>query len=158
MAKKKSAPATRQNSGGQSIWNTRKQFPEHRRAMLNDIESNVRQAIAAGMSAEEAELWARQKYFENLQLFGEPVAAAQHLMADLKTRIDLDRQLNVREDPVDKKTLQLFEEMRKTIKLMNDTQPRQVNMQITDKDDTEMAFSTFIDVGEEEEVKKDDSE
>lgn len=141
-AKKKSAV----KKDGGSISETRRAFVDFSKEVSRDVQALAQQAQNTGMSRQEAELWAYQTHFNNLRMFGQPIAAAQHLMADLKSRIDLDRMMNPDAAPLDKQTLKLFEEMRKTIKLMSDVSPKQLDIRTTNLDDDQIKFGEFIDI------------
>lgn len=119
---------------------------------INTINSAQFAMTAAGYSTDDAEMFVKQRYLQNLQTFSDPVNGAIALLADLKTRIDVDSKINPDPELVGDKYLKLLEEMRKTLKLVSDMKNKVVHHKVQVIDDNIMTFDDFIDV-ETEEVK-----
>ena len=122
---------------------------------INTINSAKFAMETSGYSTEDAEMFIKQRYLQNLQTFSDPVNGAIALLADLKTRIDVDSKLNPSPELVDDKYLKLLDEMRKTLKLVNDMKNKVIKHQVQVLDDNIMSFDDFIDA-DTEEVKTDE--
>jgi len=116
---------------------------------MHEMDVMTRNLAKGGMNEADARLKVQQLYFKNLQTFSDPVTGSIALMAELKTRIDLDRLTNPDADLVSDKTLKLFEEMRKTTKLVLDAKGKVVRHDVGKLDDAYMQNTKFIDVDDE---------
>jgi hypothetical protein len=115
-------------------------------AAMHDIAAMTAALTKAGLSEEQARLKVQQIYFHNLQTFSDPLAASIALLAELKTRIDLDRVINPQSSLINGQYLDLNEEMRKTIKLVLEAQQKGVAFKVQVDNDKAMKFPAFIDV------------
>lgn len=139
-AKKKSGQAI-------AISKEYKQLVDNAMREMDVMEKNL---VKAGLDKEEAKLRVQQIYFNNLQTFSEPENAAIALLAELKTRIDIDRIKNPEDDLLSERYLKLTEEMRKTIDLVRKTKPATISHRVQSVDDRSMKFGEFIDVEDDE--------
>ena len=114
---------------------------------LSDMDVMETALVNGGLEKSEARLKVQQIYFKNLKTFSDPTNAAIAIMAELKTRIDLDRVLNPEESLVSDKYVELLDQMRKTVDLVRKTQSMNITHKIQSADDKTMNFS-FIDVEE----------
>jgi len=126
-------------------------------AVLNDpkYKQIVDQSIAemdamtlaltnAGKSPEEARLIIEQEYFKNLKLAGEPAAMMQKTMAELATRISIDRVMNPEADLVSEKYQKLVELQIKALKAQASLD-KKISLNVQGYDDKAVSFD-FIDV------------
>jgi len=122
---------------------------------INEMGAHQRALTETGMSAEEAKLIVEQIHLRNMEQMSDPAHAAVNLLAELKTRIDIDRatQISTNEDGsvdlLSPKYVKLLEEMRKTIDLVSKTQGRTLTVRTQSENDAEMRFTQFIDVEDE---------
>jgi hypothetical protein len=122
------------------------------RALVNsslaEMDAMTAALTDAGVSKEEAELKVQQLYFKNLKMSGEPAAMMQKSLAELATRIELDRIINPDADLVSDKAITLIETQMKAIKMLH-SMNKVSNVVVHRADDRDMKFTTFIDVEEE---------
>lgn len=114
---------------------------------MNDVNVMEKNLIDAGMNPADARLKIQQIYFRNLKTFSEPETAAISILAELKTRIDLDRVINPEQDLVSDKYVNLLDQMRKTIDLVRKTKDKKIVHEVQKLDDGSMNFK-FIDIEE----------
>jgi len=118
------------------------------RQLVNDSISemdNMANALeVTGMNKADAELMVKQLYFKNLKMAGEPAAMMQRTMAELATRIELDRKINPEADLVSDKYQKLLDLQMKALKTQASLD-KKFNVQIQQADDKVMNFA-FIDV------------
>lgn len=119
---------------------------------INTINTTRNKLMESGYSYDDADLFVKQRYVHNLQTFSDPVNGAIALLADLKTRIDIDAQINPDPELVGSKYLRLLEEMRKTLKLVNEMKQKIVTHRVQFIDDNVLDFDNFIDAETEEEI------
>lgn len=126
-------------------------------AVLNDpkYKEIVDQSIAemdsmafalsnAGKSPEEARLIIEQEYFKNLKMAGEPAAMMQKTMAELATRISIDRIMNPEADLVSEKYQKLVDLQIKALKAQASLD-KKISLNVQGYDDKAVSFE-FIDV------------
>lgn len=77
-------------------------------------------------SEEEMRLRIKQIYFNNLKAAGEPLALSQKIMADLLTRMEVDRINGNDQTPLDERYFKLLDEMRKTLKVVKEMEGKTV--------------------------------
>jgi len=119
---------------------------------INTINTTRNKLIESGYSYDDADLFVKQRYMHNLQTFSDPVNGAIALLADLKTRIDIDAQINPDPELIGSKYLRLLEEMRKTLKLVNEMKQKVVTHRVQFADDNILNFDNFIDAETEEQI------
>lgn len=101
---------------------------------------------STGMNEADAELTVKQAYFKNLKMAGQPAVMMQKTMAELSTRIELDRIINPEQDLVSDKYQQLIELQMKALKTQASLE-KKVTLNVQNADDRSMNFD-FIDVEE----------
>lgn len=100
----------------------------------------------AGVNEADAKLKVQQLYFKNLELAGTPVAMMQKTLAELATRIELDRIVNPGQDLVDDKYTDLVDLQIKALKTLHSMGDKTITQNVTIRDDREMRAPKFIDV------------
>jgi hypothetical protein len=80
---------------------------------------------------------------------GTPVAMMQKTLAELQTRIELDRMMNPEEDLVSEKYVDLLDTQMRALKTLSSIEGKTVNHKVQVQDDKEMRFQDFIDVDTE---------
>lgn len=98
----------------------------------------------AGHNEADAQLLVKQMYFKNLKMAGEPVAMMQKTMAELATRIEVDRIVNPEQDLVSEKYQKLLELQMKALKTQASLE-KKITIDVQNSDDRTMSFD-FIDV------------
>lgn len=113
---------------------------------MSEMDNMTHALVHAGENPVDAKLKVQQLYFKNLKMAGDPAAMMQKTMAEMSTRIELDRIINPdTEDLVSEKYKDLVELQMKAIKTLNSLAPS-VTHNINIKDDNSMKFAKFIDV------------
>ena len=126
-----------------------KELTELTNHALEEMNNMTRTLTETGVSEAEAKLRVQQLYFRNLEMAGQPVAMTQQLLAELMTRIQVDRTINPEKDLLSDKYMELLDQMRKTITLLSKTQDKTVTHNVNVMDDRSMVMPKFIDVDEE---------
>lgn len=118
---------------------------------LSDISNmgDVLSRAKEDMTPEEARLEVHQLYARNLRQFADPVAGAVGLLAELKTRADLDRVINPEQEFLSDKYLKVLDEMRKTLTLVEKFGKKEYSVTVQKLDDEHMVAPKFIDVDAE---------
>ena len=104
---------------------------------LKDIE-HYSEMLAKADNPEEAKLRIKQLYFHNLKQAGQPLALSQKVLADLLTRVEVNRILGNDIDPLGRDYLKVLEEVRKTLKLVKDIEGKTVNIKVEKINDSTM--------------------
>jgi hypothetical protein len=119
------------------------------RALVNeslaDMDAMQATLEASGMNPVDAELAIKQAYFKNLKMAGDPATMMQKSLAELATRIELDRVINPETDLVSDKYRELLDLQMKAIKTLHSID-KQSSANIHKHDDGQMKFADFIDV------------
>ena len=97
---------------------------------LSDMREYEKMLEAAD-SPEEAKLRIKQMYFNNLKQSGEPLALSQRVLADLLTRMDVDRITGKEVDPLSDRYLKVLDQINKNIKLVKDMEPKKIDVRTT---------------------------
>ena len=100
---------------------------EHYSTMLKDADNK-----------EEQILRIKQLYFHNLKQSGNPLALSQKVLADLLTRVEVNKILGKDVDPLSRDYLRVLEEVRKTLKLVKEIEGKSINVRVQRLDDSNM--------------------
>jgi len=98
----------------------------------------------AGKSPEEAKLIIQQEYFKNLKMASEPAVMMQKTMAELATRISIDRVMNPESDLVSEKYQKLVDLQIRALKAQASLD-KKISLSVQGYDDKSVSFE-FIDV------------
>ena len=122
------------------------EFKKAIRGALGDIDTYARQLQGVnGLSEEEAKRKIAQTFYQNMKWAQEPEQAAKYLLAKTMTFQALQEQINPEAAIMDVDTqIKLLDQVRKTVKLVSDMKPKQININTQMKDD-EVQLS-FIDI------------
>ncbi len=121
--------------------------PKYKEIVDQSIAEMDAMALAltkAGKSPKEARLIIEQEYFKNLKMAGEPAAMMQKTMAELATRISLDRIMNPEADLVSEKYQKLVDLQIKALKAQASLD-KKISLNVQGYDDKAVSFE-FIDV------------
>lgn len=119
---------------------------------MAEMEQMTNLAIKSGLEPQKAREKVASIYLHNLQQSDDIVGLAKKNVAELMTRIQLDRAINPEEELVSKKYVQLFKLQNDALKLISSMEPRQVNHKVQ-VDDDKMVFD--VEEGVYQEVDKD---
>jgi hypothetical protein len=140
--------------GTTEIANTRstihgKEMRELVNQSLQEMDAMTNALARAGENPVDAKLKVQQLYFKNLKLAGTPVAMMQKTLAELQTRIELDRMMNPEEDLVSDKYVDLLDTQMRALKTVAQLEGKTTTHKVQIQDDKEMKFTDFIDVDSE---------
>lgn len=116
--------------------------PEYQKMVnqsLDEMNGLAKVMEKSGISKDEAEKKVAAIYLRNLQKSDDLVACAQKNIAELMTRIELDRAINPEEELVSKKYIQLFKLQNESLKLVQSMKPKQINHSVQ-SDNDKMVF------------------
>lgn len=124
------------------------EFKKAIKGALQDIDTYANQLQGIdGLSGDEAKMKIAQLFYKNMKWADEPVQAAKYLLAKTMTFQELQEIINPEGAIRDIDTqIKLLDQSRKTIKLVNDMKPKEVNVNMQGKDDA-MPIQ-FIDIDE----------
>lgn len=144
MAKKKRTELSKSKN---EIMNN-PEFKKAIRGALTDIDAYSSQLQGVtGLSEEEAKRKIAQSFYQNMKWAQEPEQAAKYLLAKTMTYQSLQEQMNPEAAIQDIDTqIKLLDQVRKTVKLVGDMQPKQININ-SQKADDEVEID-FIDIEE----------
>ena len=122
------------------------EFKKAIRGALGDIDTYAKQLQGVnGLSEEEAKRKIAQTFYQNMKWAQEPEQAAKYLLAKTMTFQALQEQINPEAAIMDVDTqIKLLDQVRKTVKLVSDMKPKQININTQMKDE-ELELS-FIDI------------
>lgn len=106
---------------------------------IREVEEMTNLAIKSGMDAEKAREKIASIYLRNLQQTDDIVSLAKKNVAELMTRIQLDRAINVDEELVSDKYIKLFKLQNETLQLISRMEPRKLEHAVQ-LDDDKMIF------------------
>lgn len=111
--------------------------PEYRQLVnqtIEEMDELTKLAIKSGLPPEQAKEKIAAMYIQNLQMSDDIILTAKKNVAELMTRIQLDRALNPDEELVSEKYIKLFKLQNETLKLIKDMEPKKITnkMQIDD--------------------------
>ena len=92
-------------------------------------------AISSGMDAAHAKEKVAAIYLRNLQMSDDIVTTAKKNVAELMTRIQLDRAINKETELVSDKYIKLFKLQNETLKLIQDMEPKKMSHKVQTDDD-----------------------
>lgn len=102
---------------------------------ITEMENMIQVAEDAGMDPETAKNKVASMYVRNLQQTDELASLAKKNIAELMTRIQLDRALNREEDLVSDKYIQLFRLQNEALRLLKSLEPKSVKHMVQVQDD-----------------------
>lgn len=113
---------------------------------IREMEAMTQALVNSGENYIDAKLRVQQIYLHNLETMSHPATASIALLAELKTRIDIDRVINPEKEILSDRYIELLDQMRKTINLVHTTQKAAPQFKEIQTDDASMKFPKFIDI------------
>jgi len=116
---------------------------------IAEMDTLTQVALKAGMDPAKAKEKVASIYLRNMQQADDVVACAKKNVAELMTRIQLDRAINPDTELVGDKYVKLFKLQNEALKLIKDLEPKQINHRVQ-VDDDKMVFPITEGVYEEQ--------
>ncbi len=117
----------------------RVQASDEYRQLVNDtieeMDELTNLAVRSGMDPAKAKEKIASIYIHNLQMTDDLVLTAKKNVAELMTRIQLDRALNKEDELVSDKYIKLFKLQNETLKLIKDMEPKKITQKMQFDDD-----------------------
>lgn len=102
---------------------------------MQEMDEMTSLAVKAGMEPELAKTKVQALYLRNLQMSDDLVTTAKKNVAELMTRIQLDRVVNPDEELVSDKYIKLFKLQNEALKLIKDMEPKTIRQHVQIEDD-----------------------